>query len=156
MDATIAQLAINRLAIVPFMHPVSHPAFAVATALRPSQCFGKWICRRPSDAQSVPPIQTDPPDAVPIEWLLSYSDIVNYNTISQASLFWKFFLAPLFPSRFAIRCETGYGRHCAPFLKKSISCQRRYPRLVDPQLAPYCRAKVTTKRGRIYRNVTIV
>jgi hypothetical protein len=87
------------------MHPVSHPAFAVATALHPSVAaatIGKWIFRRASDAQSARPIQTDPPDAALIEWLSSYSAIVNYNTISQASLFLKFFLTPLFPSRFGI------------------------------------------------------
>jgi hypothetical protein len=68
MDGPVAQLAVNRLAIVPItIHPVS--------------------LRFPSKKEVGRPGS--------IDQRISYSDIVNYNTISLASFFIFFFLMPV-------------------------------------------------------------
>jgi hypothetical protein len=84
VDAAIAKLSVNRLTVVPFMHPVSHQALVVATVL----C--RRVCSDP-DPQSVRYMQVRPPDRVSIDQVPSYGVIVNYNTTPQARLFLIFF-----------------------------------------------------------------
>jgi len=82
---TIPKLSINRLPVVPFtLHPVFHRALAVATAL----------CRRvfsDPDAESVRRIQVRPATLASFDQCLSYSDVVNYNTVNRQALFLLFF-----------------------------------------------------------------
>jgi hypothetical protein len=88
VDAAIAKLSVNRLTVVPFMHPVTHRALAVATAL----------CRRggsDSDVETVRHIQARPPDRASIDQCPSYGVIVDYNTIPHASFFFFFLCARL-------------------------------------------------------------
>src|SRR5437016_6050265 len=78
MHDTVAELTINGLIIIPFtIHPV------LQTPLVPKLCVAPLI------AQSA-----------------SYSDIVNYNTISHASFFLKIFRRP------SLRCSHGAVSPC--------------------------------------------
>src|SRR5713101_809514 len=81
VDDAIAKLAINRLTIVPF---TVHPVLQIGLA-REGQ------------------------DTVSIHHCISYSDVVDYNTISRASLFFDFLL-PAVPPLSAIRYRQELAR----------------------------------------------
>jgi hypothetical protein len=86
-------------------------------------------------------IHVKPPDPASIDQLPSYSDIVNYNTIPQASFFLKFFgpavaRRPRYPFQKRIWCG------CAAF-QRIDKLAAALPRWIDPQLAHYLQRRQT-------------
>jgi hypothetical protein len=114
---TIPKLSINRLPVVPFtLHPVFHRALAVATAL----------CRRvfsDPDAENVRRIQVRPATPASLDQCLSYSDVVNYNTIEQASFIFIF----LCPCRFAVGSAHLHSCHLQPATSEQRQLSRGHP-----------------------------